>query len=246
MWAYGRYGPGNSIVLYEYDPTRSSEVPKRLLLNYKGYLQADGYDGYNAVSSQDDIIRVGCMAHCRRKFVEAYEASVKGQGKAQEALLLIQSLYKIESEIREQTRDQKKQIRSEQSKPILEKFKLWLDRIHNTIPHESVLGKAISYALNEWKYLVRYIDDGQIEIDNNFIENQIRPFALGRKNWLFSQSVAGVKASANIYSIMQTAAANNIELFSYLKKLMKELPNSQTQAQLEALLPFADRQLTKK
>jgi len=155
-------------------------------------------------------------------------------------------LYKIESEIREQTRDQKKKIRYEQSKPILEKFKLWLDRIHNTIPHESVLGKAISYALNEWKYLVRYIDDGQIEIDNNFIENQIRPFALGRKNWLFSQSVAGVKASANIYSIMQTAAANNIELFPYLKKLMKELPNSQTQAQLEALLPFADRQLTKK
>jgi len=235
MWVRTRHGPGISpIVLFDYDPTRSKEVAKQLLKGFKGYLQADGYGSYDEVCLSLDIIRLGCMAHVRRKFFDEFKASNKKNQTAKQVLILIKGLYKIEREIKEKTIEDRFQIRLEKSKPILDKIKAWLDAHQN---HYGLMGKAVTYATNQWDYVINYLKDGRLEIDNNFTENRIRPFAVGRKNWLFSDSVAGAKASAMIYSIIQTARANGLEPFAYMKYLFTELPKCKTADQIEKLLP---------
>ena len=238
MWARGRKYPGAPpIVLFEYDPTRSGEVAKRLFEDYQGYLQADGYLGYNGVCRQDGIIRCGCMAHCRRRFFEATKASPKGVGLANEAIEIIRDLYKIEDKIRDETIDERYRVRQEESKPVLDIFRKWLDDHLGQVPPKSQLGMALHYAHMEWVYLTRYLDDGRLEIDNNFIENTIRPFAVGRKNWLFSDSVAGAKASAAIYSVLVSAKLNGHNEHAYLRHLLEKLPLAETVEEIEALLP---------
>lgn len=238
MWVRSRHGPNtNPIVLFDYDPTRSKEVPARLLRDFKGYLQVDGYTGYDEVCKRANVTRVGCMAHVRRKFFEAYKISKKQGGAANCFLQMIQKLYKIEEQIREKSIEERKAIRQEQSKPILSEIKKWLDEKTNKYPPQGLMGKAIIYAKNQWPHMIRYIENGSLSIDNNFTENRIRPFAVGRKNWLFSDSVAGAEASAMIYSILQTARANGLEPYAYMRHLLTELPKSQTIDQIEKLLP---------
>lgn len=238
MWVRTRHGPGiNPIVLFDYDPTREKEVPMRLLKGFKGFLQTDGYAGYDEICSDPDIIRVGCMAHVRRKFVDVHKASQKKGGNANMILQLIQKLYKIEEEIKDKTNDCRKQIRLEESKPILNEIKTWLDVSQNKYPPQGLMGKAILYAMNQWEYVINYLKDTRLAIDNNFTENRIRPFAIGRKNWLFSDSVAGAKASAMIYSILQTARGNGLEPYTYMRHLLTELPKCQSSEQIENLLP---------
>ena len=237
MWVRSRHGPGVSpIVLFDYDATRAGEVPSRLLTDFKGYLQVDGYGGYDAVCRRSDIVRVGCMAHVRRKFYEVFKISPKGNA-ANLVLLLIQKIYRIEDQIREETAGNRFKIRQEQSKPIFEELKTWLDENENKYPPQGLLGKAIAYARNQWPYIMNTLKDGRMDIDNNFTENRIRPFAVGRKNWLFSDSVAGARASAMIYSILQTARGNGLEPYAYMRHLLTELPKSQTADQIEKLLP---------
>lgn len=228
--------PVNPIVLFDYDPTRSADVPNRLLKDFKGYLQADGYAGYDEICKSEDIIRVGCMAHVRRKFVDVLKASEK-HGDAVDMLERIKVLYKIEEESTEKTAEERKQIRLEKALPILNEMKAWLDKRQNKYPPTGLMGKAITYATNQWKYVVNYLLDGRLFIDNNFTENRIRPFAVGRKNWLFSDSVDGAHASAAIYSILQTARANGLEPYSYMRHLLTELPKCQSAQQIEKLLP---------
>lgn len=238
MWVRTRHGPGvRPIVLFDYDPTRSKEVPNRLLAGFKGYLQADGYAAYDNICSSPDVIRIGCMAHVRRKFFDVFKATKEKSKAAQHVLQLIKNLYKIETEIEEKRIDERKQVRLEKSKPILAEIKTWLDANQNKYPPKGLMGKAITYATNQWQYVVNYLEDGRIDIDNNFTENRIRPFAIGRKNWLFSDSVAGAKASAMIYSILQSARGNGLEPYAYMRHLLTELPKRQSAEQIEKLLP---------
>jgi transposase len=239
LWLQRGGPPGQPVVLYDYDPGRGAEVPKRLLAGFTGYLQTDGYDGYNAVVAVNGLVHVGCMAHARRKFDEA----VKAQGKKQSAsnahrgLALIRKLYRVEKQARKLTPEARHDHRQRHARPILDELRSWLDESLPQVPPTSATGKALNYLHNEWDKLIRYLDDGRLEIDNNGAENAIRPFVLGRKNWLFSASVKGVQASANLYSLIETAKANGLEPYAYLRHLFTELPKAETVEAIEALLP---------
>ena len=235
------------LVYYEYDPSRSAEVPKRLLRGFQGFLQTDGYEGYTAIGAEPGIVHVGCWAHTRRKFDEA----LRGQGKskkkasnrtakesrARQALSQIQALYRIERELKEASPEERYAARQARSKPLIEKLRLWLDASIDSVPPQSLTGKALHYMDGQWPKLVRVLDDGRIPLDTNLVENAIRPFVIGRKNWLFADTVAGARASANLYGLIETAKANGIEPGRYLAHLFEVLPTVTSAEQLDALLP---------
>jgi transposase len=240
MWVMKGGPPGQPVVLFDYDPGRSQSVPKRLLPDYRGYLQTDGYKAYNAVLKSKEITGVGCMAHARRKFKDAQKAL---PGKAQDkgnrvtqALSFFAKLYAIEKDIKDLEPEEKQRCRQKRSKPLLVKFKAWLDK--QSVPPKAKLGEAIAYTLGQWPRLLVYLEDGRLAIDNNAVERAIRPFAIGRRNWLFSATVDGVKASANLYSLVETAKANGINDYAYLKYLFTELPKL-ADGDLDRLLPWA-------
>jgi transposase len=238
MWVRGRKYPGAPpIVIFEYDPSRSGEVAKGLFVDYKGYLQADGYSGYNGVCSDANIQRIGCWAHARRKFFESLKASKKSLGLANEAIEMIRRMYEVEKEISDKNIGKRYRIRQEKSRPMVEEFRKWLDEHLRKVPPKSQLGVALNYAHNEWPNLTGFLDDGRLHIDNNLVENAIRPFAVGRKNWLFSDSVAGAKASAAIYSLMISAKLNGHNEYAYFRHMLENLPLAETVDDFEALLP---------
>ena len=239
LWLQRGGPPDQPVVLYDYDPGRGAGVPKRLLAGFTGYLQTDGYDGYNAVVAVNGLTHVGCMAHARRKFSEAVKAQGKHKkrGKAHRGLALIQKLYRVEKQARRLTSDERYTCRQQQACPVLDDLRSWLDDTLPLVPPTSATGKALNYLHREWDKLIHYLDDGRLEIDNNGAENAIRPFVVGRKNWLFSASVKGVKASANLYSLIETAKANGLEPYAYLRYLFTELPQAETVEVIEALLP---------
>lgn len=239
LWLQRGGPPQKPIVLYDYDPSRSQSVPSRLLDGYQGYLQTDGYSGYNQVVASNGLTHIGCMAHARRKFSEAVKAQGKNKkaGKAQHGLALIQKLYRVEKQARAFTPEQRHEHRQSQAKPILDRLRHWLDDSLSQVPPGTAAGKALNYLNNEWSKLIGYLEDGRLEIDNNLAENAIRPFVIGRKNWLFSGSVAGVKASANLYSLIETAKACGLEPYAYLRHLYTRLPRAASMEDIEALLP---------
>jgi len=239
IWLQRGGPPAQPVILYDYDPGRGSGVPKRLLEGFKGYLQTDGYDGYNAVVATNGLVHVGCMAHARRRFSDAVKAQGrnKRRGKAHRGLSLIRKLYRIERQARKLTTQERHVRRQKYSRPVLDEIRSWLDDVLPQVSPSSTTGKALSYLHNEWDHLTRYLDDGRLEIDNNGAENAIRPFVLGRKNWLFSASVKGVKASANLYSLIETAKVNDLEPYAYLRRVFTELPKADTVEAIEALLP---------
>ncbi len=241
LWVQRGGPPDQPVVLYDYDPGRGAGVPKRLLGDFTGYLQTDGYDGYNAVVQTNGLTHVGCMAHARRKFSEAVKAQGKTRnkkkGKAHHGLALIQKLYRVEKQARTLTPEDRYGHRQRHARPILDALRAWLDDALPQVPPTSATGKALNYLHNEWYKLIRYLDDGRLEIDNNGAENAIRPFVVGRKNWLFSHSVKGVKASANLYSLIETVKANGLEPYAYLRRMFTELPQADSVEAIEALLP---------
>jgi transposase len=239
LWLQRGGPPDQPVVLYDYDPGRGAGVPKRLLAGFTGYLQTDGYDGYNAVVAVNGLTHVGCMAHARRKFSEAVKAQGKHKkrGKAHRGLALIQKLYRVEKQARRLHPEERYARRQQQARPVLDDLRSWLDDTLPLVPPTSATGKALNYLHREWDKLIRYLDDGRLKIDNNGAENAIRPFVVGRKNWLFSTSVRGVKASANLYSLIETAKANGLEPYAYLRYLFTELPQAETVEAIEALLP---------
>ncbi len=243
LWVQRGGPPEQRVVLYDYDPSRSQTIPKRLLEGFEGYLQTDGYDGYNAVVTANGLTHVGCMAHARRRFSDAVKAQGKGKhknrkgGHAHRGLALIQKLYRVEKQARKLKPDERHAHRQRHAKPLLETLRVWLDKTLPQVPPSTATGKALNYLHNEWDKLVRYLADGRLEIDNNGAENAVRPFVVGRKNWLFSTSVKGVKASANLYSLIETAKANGLEPYAYLRHLFTELPKAETVEAIEALLP---------
>jgi len=199
----------------------------------------DGYGGYNAVSAQQSVTRLGCWAHARRKFMDAKKVQpTKKTGKADKALAEIQKLYRIEQQTKDFSPDERQRLRQEKAQPIIDKLRLWLEKSVPQVPPQSAIGKALMYLNNQWPHLIAYLGNGEYPIDNNRAENVIRPFVIGRKNWLFSKSQAGVRASANLYSLIETAKANGLNPYDYLKMIFTELPNATTVNDVEILLPW--------
>lgn len=240
IWVSRGGPPRQPLVLYDYDPGRGKAVPQRLLDGYQGYLQTDGYKAYREVASHGDIVHVGCWAHARRKFDEANKAQGRGKkpaGRAMQGLAYIQKLYGIERALKEATPEARHMARQAQALPVLDQLRSWLDKSLPQVPPQSAVGKALNYLHEEWPRLIRYLDDGLIPIDNNLTENAIRPFTIGRKNWLFSDSVKGIESGTNLYSLIETAKANHLEPYQYLRHVFTELPKADSVEAIEALLP---------
>jgi len=250
MWLIRGGPPDQPVVLFHYDPSRSEAVPARLLEGYQGVLQTDGYAGYNKVCRENPITRIGCWDHARRKFVEASKAAPKkkkGQkvSKADIAIGKIRKLYAIEERIKDLEVEQKTTQRQQFAQPVLDDLNAWLQTNASRVPKDSRTYTAIQYTLNQWDYLVGYLNDGQLRISNALAENAIRPFAVGRKNWLFADTSRGAKASATMYSLIETAKANGLEPYAYLRHVLTHIAAAQTVEQIEALLPWnVDSDLT--
>lgn len=242
-WIWVRSGapPGGRIVLFDYDPSRGGVVPKRLLEGFNGILLTDGYEPYNAVAAAYGLVHAGCWAHARRYFDEARKAhpqAAAGSAPARVAIEYIGNLYRLEREMKQCTPAERLERRQQHSIPILAELRAWLEACVNAVLPQSALGKAVHYTLAQWPKLARFIDNGDIPLDNNRCENAIRPFVIGRKAWLFADTQAGAAASANLYSLVETAKANGIEPHAYLTYLFAELPHATTVDHFEALLPW--------
>ena len=244
MWLYASTTRGDKkIYLYDYQKSRAQKHPKEFLKGFSGYLQTDGYAAYNNV---ENIINIGCMAHAKRKFNDVLKSAPKdaklSNSKAYEGLKFFKEIYKFEKEYKEKelTAEEIYTQRQIKTKPVLNNFKTWLDtQVKQTLP-KSKLGQAVKYNLKQWDKLTRFIDDGQLNIDNNLAERAIKPFVIGRKNWLFAKSSKGATASAIVYSIIETAKSNNLNTFKYLTYLFEKLPDIdlKDQAQLDVFLPW--------
>ena len=243
MWLIRGGPPDRPVVLFHYDASRGEAVPSRLLDGFAGVLQTDGYAGYNQVCRDNPITRIGCWDHARRKFVEASKAAPsKKQGqkvsKADVAIGKIRKLYAIEQRIEDLAPSEKTAQRQQLAQPVLDDLKSWLQTNASRVPKDSLTYKAIYYTLNQWDTLTGYLDDGRLHISNALAENAIRPFALGRKNWLFADTSRGARASATAYSLIETAKANGLEPYAYLCHVMKHIAAADTVEKIEALLPW--------
>ncbi len=244
MWVIRGGPPENPVIVYRYHPTRSARIPLQYLSEYEGFLHSDGYEGYEKAGALPGIVHAGCWAHVRRRFNEAAKASKK-TGSAEEALSRIAKIYRIEQDLRDQQLDLEVfvQNRQQQVLPILRDFKKWLDKKALQVPPSTLLGKAVQYALGEWNKLLKYLDSPYLTPDTNLVENAIRPFVLGRKNWLFSGSPRGAHASATLYSLIETAKANGLEPYRYLRYIFTKLPLAMTQDDYRSLTPeYLDRE----
>lgn len=244
MWCYNSCDLDNKFILFEYNNSRSSEVLNDNLKNYQGIIQTDGYAGYTALGKKPGVVSLICWAHCRRKFAEVVKISNK-TGKAHEMIILIGMLYKIESDARELKLDSnaRKKLRQQKTPPILQKICKLAKAI--TASSKSALGRAVFYLLDHWRELVMYVKYGEAEIDNNWVENKIRPFALGRKNWMFiGNERAGITA-AFFYSILQTCRMHNIDARKYLIYILFQAGKMRRgEIEPRALLPqFIDKKM---
>lgn len=239
MWVQTGGPPARPVVIYDYDASRSGQVPVRLLEGWQGYLMTDGYEGYNAVGRSDGVEHLVCWAHARRGLVDAVKVQGKGKrGRADEALALIGKLYRIEREYKDATDERRHAARQAHSVPVLAELRAWLDKTRPQVVPGLALGKALAYLDRYWGKLTRYSERGDLPMDNNRCENAIRPFVVGRKAWLFSDTPAGAHASALIYSLVQTAKANGREPYTWLRRVLRELPKAQSVDDYEALLPW--------
>lgn len=228
------------ITLYHYSPTRSGEVAVELLSGFKGALMTDGYAGYNAAVKVHKLQHATCWAHARRTFIEAEKSLPKGKKSPAITAIItdIRKLYAIEKRLAGKTPAEKQSIRQQEAKPVLEKLKVNLEKKLATVTPKSRFGKAIAYTLKAWPTLTTYLENGCLPIDNNGAENGIRPFVIGRKNWMFSDTVRGAEASARLYSLIETTKANGHEPYRYLREVFSQLPLATTSEQRQALLPW--------
>lgn len=225
--------PIPNIVLYDYQNSRAASCVVNYIDGYLGYLQVDGYQAYEKTQAR----LAGCWAHARRKFIEAKQVQGKKKtGKADVVLSLIQKLYGIESKIKDKTPAEKYEARQLQAKPIIDKLHKWLEQNQPRLVGKTKLAEAANYLANQWPKLIIYLEDGLLNIDNNRAERAIKPFVIGRKNWMFSQTSNGAQASANLYSIIETAKANGLIPFDYIMKCLDAL--CQPEPDIDSLLPW--------
>jgi len=226
MWLYRTGANDHPIVLYDYQQTRASKHPKRFLENVKGYLHVDGYAGYQGLPN---VTLAGCWAHVRRNFKDALTALPEGAENlrltANTGLAFCNKLYSVETKLKSLTPEERQKERLIHSQPILEAFAQWLQEQAPKVLPKTACGKAIKYCQSQWPKLIVFLQDGRLEIDNNRAERAIKPFVIGRKNWLFSNTSKGARASACIYSVIETAKENALNPYAYLKYLFEQLPN---------------------
>jgi transposase len=238
MWLLRGGPPGCPVLYYEYRPTRSAVFLKDFLKDYRGVLQSDGFSGYDAIGEMIGITHAGCWAHARRKFFDAHKNNPDSES-LRYILDLIGKLYAIEADGRDRglkPRELKK-LRQRESAPVLIEFKQYIDQCAIAVRPQSETGKAITYTLNQWERLRVFLHDGNIPIDNNGVENKIRPFVIGRKNWLFAGSPRGAHASAALYTLIENAKANGIEPYWYLRFLFENIVHAKTEQDFRRLMP---------
>ena len=244
LWVRVGQVDGKKVVLFHFDPTRSGEVPVALLDGYRGFVTTDDYGGYNKMERMPGIRRLQCWMHIRRYFRKALKALGKNGrgGIADQALSRIRDLYAIERECADFDREARRRHRLEFAKPKLDDFREWLEIARGDLPPKSATAKAVTHALDVWDYLVVYLEDGYLLMDNGPAENAIRPVAVGRKNFLFCDSVEGAEATATLYSVIETAKAHGFDPFSYLRIAIERLTVALTVEDVEALLPWNIRE----
>ncbi|WP_074856595.1 IS66 family transposase [Ectopseudomonas oleovorans] len=234
VWAYATSQFSDvAAVVYDFSPSRAGEHVRNFLQDWKGKLVCDDFGGYKA-SFELGVTEIGCMAHARRKFFELH-ATNKSQ-LAEQALRYIQLLYEIEHEVRDLKPDLRRRIRQEKAVPVMDVLHAWMITQRLLVHDGSAISKALDYSLKRWTALSRYLDDGAVPIDNNWAENQIRPWALGRKNWLFAGSLRSGKRAAAIMSLIQSARLNGHDPYAYLKDVLTRLP-TQRASEIAELLP---------
>ena len=248
--------PGRRIILYDYIASRTTAALKQLFVGpegpYQGKFISDGLERYDDIASELRLLHFGCLAHCRTMFFKARKVSQLPSSRtlANAAMVdYIRPVYQVEERIKALREEYGARgevlpleavwaLRQEKSKLILEKFKAWVDELLPGTPPMSALGKALGYTSRQWPKLVRHLDHPEIPVDNNYVERQIKSYATGRKAWLFAYDAAGAQASANLYSLVMTCRANDVEPYAYLNYLFEHLPAASTVAQVEALLPW--------
>ncbi len=248
--------PGRRIILYDYIVSRTTAALKQLLVGpdgpYQGKLISDGLERYDEIAAQLNLLHFGCLTHCRTMFFKARKVSQLPSSRTLANAAMedyIGPVYQVERQIKALQEQYQQRgetlpletvraLRQEKSKPILEKFKAWVDELLPGTPPNSALGKALGYTSRQWPKLVRHLEHGEIPIDNNYIERQIKHYATGRRAWLFSYDAVGAQASANLYSLVMTCRANEVEPYTYLNYLFEHLPAASTVEQIEALLPW--------
>lgn len=229
--------PDKSVILYDYNEKLHKQFVKDWFDGFSGYLHVDGDNFFELVGEFAHL--VNCNAHARRKF-EPIASSAKGKGLAKEALRFFKELYKVEREakLNKLTPEQRRSLRQEKSKPLMDKFKLWLDEMYPTVLPKSPLGNAMHYCIKLWPGLTRYLDDGRLEIDNNLTEQEIKPLVIARKNFLFAASVAGANALCMHMGFIRTAKLHGLDPYHYYVKLLKSIPHCKTIEDYEKLLPW--------
>lgn len=241
MWVCHGGSVDAPVVLFRYSPSCANEVATQMVGDFKGYLQVNNYADYNTLGERDDIIRVGCLAHVRRKFMVVLKtSSKKKKGVASRVVALIKDIYRLESNARKEhlSSDAILVMREKKIAPLFVKMKdLCTDAALRT-PPKSLLGIAISYAIKQFPYIQNYLKDFRLTPDNNIAENAIRPFAVGRKNWIFSGSPTGAHASAFLYSLVESAKAADLTPYEYLLHLFEKMPHATSPDDVEKLLPL--------
>jgi transposase len=239
MWVRATPNSEQPIILFDYDPHRSGEVAKRLFSDYEGFLQADGYGAYNCVikDAKGKVTRIGCNMHGRRGFSDADKGAKAGRSLASFALKHYDKLYDIEEKAKNQglSWEQRKGLRDLEAKPIWDELKTWATEQREKVPIKSLIGKALNYFLEQYDLLRGYLQDGRLEIDNGFAERAIRKFAIGRNNWMFSDTPEGAHASALFYSFVVTAKLNGVNPYQALKQIFEQIPTAQSADDYERL-----------
>jgi len=237
MWVRATPSREKPIVLFDYDPHRSGAVAQRLFTGYKGFFQADGYGAYNQLEKQDGVIRIGCSMHARRGFSDANKGAKEGRGLAARALKYYQRLYDIEDKAKKQnlTWIERKQLRDQEAIPIWDEMKVWAEKNRREVPKKSLIGKAFGYFIEQYDLLRGYLQDGRLEIDNGYAERVIRKFAIGRNNWMFSDTPGGAHASALFYSLVITAKINGVNPYEALRQIFEKIPTARCLEDYEAL-----------
>ena len=245
MWLFIGGPPNKRAFVYQYHTTREAQVPLDFFRDFKGYLHADCYKAYITLGKLETIYHVACWAHARRYFFDVAKTTKK-EGLAHQFLKLIGALYLIEREIKEKTLGfaETFMFRLKNARPILVKLKTLLDESKLKVPPKSPIGKAIYYSLTHWEALNHYLYDGRLQIDNNLSERAIKPFVIGRKNWLFHGNEIGAHAGSILFSLIETCKQHQVDVFSWLKYVLSNIHNAQTLERLEKLLPYnIDRKL---
>lgn len=231
------------IVLLHYSSNRNEKTAEFLFNGFTGYMQTDGYPGYNIVANKEGVTQLGCWAHARRRFADILKSGtsdVQSKNYAKEVVDMIAQLYKIEKDIKDDPPDKKKQIREEKSIQIIKDIEGWCDE-HFLNAHSigGSIARAFTYLKNQLPKLSTYTEDGRLDIDNNIAENHVRPIAVGRKNWLFATSTKGATALCNWYSVIETAKANGLDAYAYLNYILTQLPIYEAEGRdIEELLPW--------